>query len=213
MRQILLYGDSLSWGLIPGTRDRLAHDKRWPGIMEKALQDMGMNVRVIEDCLNGRRTAWDDPFKAGRNGLQGLGQRIEVNSPLDLVILVLGTNDFQSTMQVDAFNSARGVETLVNEIRKAPVEPGMDVPAILIIAPPHITAPVGDMGDKFKDADIKSQGLVEALRIVADNNGCHFYDSNEVVSSGLIDGVHLDVDAHPVLGPKVAEVVKGIIGI
>lgn len=53
-------------------------------------------MRVIEDCLNGRRTVWDDPFKPGRNGLVGMEQRIEMHSPLALVILMLGTNDFQS---------------------------------------------------------------------------------------------------------------------
>src|SRR6202166_3272555 len=93
---ILAYGDSLSWGIIPNTRQRLAHDRRWPGILEAALTASGVAVRVIEDCLNGRRTVWDDPYKPGRNGLVGLAQRIEINSPLSLVMLMLGTNDLQS---------------------------------------------------------------------------------------------------------------------
>ena len=96
MQQILVYADSLSWGIIPGTRQRFAFEKRWPGVMQSELLQVGMSVRVIEDCLNGRRTAWEDPFKPGRNGLEGLEQRIEVNSPLSLVIVMLGTNDFQS---------------------------------------------------------------------------------------------------------------------
>src|ERR1051326_6882825 len=95
--QILVYADSLTWGIIPGTRQRLPFARRWPGVMENELAKSGVEVRVIEDALNGRRTVWDDPFKAGRNGLAGLEQRIEVNSPLSLVILLLGTNDFQST--------------------------------------------------------------------------------------------------------------------
>ena len=84
MQQILLYADSLSWGIVPDTRRRLAFDQRWPGVMEGALRAAGRRVRVIEDCLNGRRTVWEDPFKPGRNGLAGLEQRIEVNSPLAL---------------------------------------------------------------------------------------------------------------------------------
>jgi len=96
MQQILVYADSLTWGIIPDTRRRLPFETRWPGVMEHALIESGKNVRVIEDCLNGRRTVFDDPFKPGRNGLVGLEQRIEVNSPLELVILMLGTNDFQS---------------------------------------------------------------------------------------------------------------------
>ena len=68
MRHILVYGDSLSWGVIPGTRQRHPFDVRWPGAMEKRLHALGLSVRVIEDCLNGRRTVWNDPFKPGRNG-------------------------------------------------------------------------------------------------------------------------------------------------
>lgn len=95
MQQILIYSDSLSWGIVPNTRNRLPFDARWPGVLENGLNAGERRARVIEDCLNGRRTVFDDPFKPGRNGLQGLAQRIEVNSPLALVILALGTNDFQ----------------------------------------------------------------------------------------------------------------------
>jgi lysophospholipase L1-like esterase len=96
MQHVLVYSDSLSWGIIPTTRERLPFHARWPGVVELELTRRGAVVRVIEDCLNGRRTVWDDPFKPGRNGLNGLAQRIEINSPLALVILMLGTNDFQS---------------------------------------------------------------------------------------------------------------------
>ena len=89
MHQILVYADSLSWGLIPGTRKRLAFPHRWPGVMERELLRLAYAVRVIEDCLNGRRTVWDDPFKPGRYGLVGLEPRIEINSPLALVISYL----------------------------------------------------------------------------------------------------------------------------
>jgi hypothetical protein len=75
--QILVYGDSLAWGIIPNTRQRLPFEEQWPGVMELALSTVGHRVRVIEDCLNGRRTAWEDPFKPGRNGLIGIEQRIE----------------------------------------------------------------------------------------------------------------------------------------
>jgi lysophospholipase L1-like esterase len=62
MQQILVYSDSLSWGIIPATRQRLPFDARWPGVLEIALNEPRAAVRVIEDCLNGRRTVWDDPF-------------------------------------------------------------------------------------------------------------------------------------------------------
>ena len=121
-------------------------------------------VRVIEDCLNGRRTVWDDPFKPGRNGLAGIEQRIEVNSPLALVILMLGTNDFQSVHQHNASHSAQGIASLVRAIRRAPIEPDMPVPPILIVAPPPSETPAGTMAEKFADAREKSAGLELGVR-------------------------------------------------
>src|SRR5262245_64235792 len=123
MQHVLVYADSLSWGIVPLTRERLPFDARWPGVMENLLNARARPVRVIEDCLNGRRTVWDDPFKPGRNGLEGLEQRMEVNSPLALVILMLGTNDFQSVHQHNASHSAQGIASLARAIRRAPIEP------------------------------------------------------------------------------------------
>src|ERR1700689_3121030 len=144
MQQILVYADSLSWGLIPDTRQRFPFDQRWPGVLENKLNGEARRVRMIEDCLNGRRTVWEDPFKPGRNGLQGLAQRIEIHSPLALVILMLGTNDFQfSHPHNNAWAAAQGIAALVNEIRSAPIEPGMPVPPILVVCPPPIRSPKG----------------------------------------------------------------------
>ena len=163
MDHILVYGDSLTWGIVPDTRRRLPFEARWPGVMEHDLAASGRRVRVIEDCLNGRRTAWDDPFKPGRNGLLGLEQRIEVNSPLALVIIMLGTNDFQSMHQHDAWHSAQGIAALVRAIRRAPIEPGMPVPEILVVAPPPMRTPRGaDRAEVPRRRDERG-GLAEAL--------------------------------------------------
>ena len=152
VKQILVYGDSLSWGIIPNTRQRLPFAKRWPGVLEADLLRLGQPVRIIEDCLNGRRTVWEDPFKPGRNGLVGLEQRIEVNSPLALVILMLGTNDFQATHNNAAWQSAQGIASLVHAIRRAPIEPGMPTPSIMIVSPPLPGVPTGSMEQKFAGA-------------------------------------------------------------
>src|ERR1700751_4998209 len=121
MHQSLIYSDSLTWGIIPDTRARLPFDERCPGVLENKLNASGPRIRVIEDCLNGRRTAWDDPFKPGRNGLHGVAQRIEISSPLDVVIVMLGTNDFQSSHQNGAWHSAQGLAAIVRAIRCAPL--------------------------------------------------------------------------------------------
>jgi lysophospholipase L1-like esterase len=209
---ILVYGDSLTWGIIPGTRQRLASERRWPLVLERDLRQRGRDVRVIEDSLNGRRTVWDDPFKPGRNGLLGLEQRIEVNSPLPLLILMLGVNDFQSVHQNTAWQSSQGVAALVRAVRRAPIEPGMPVPHILIVAPPPIRTPVGDMTEKFAGGREKCVGVAEAFRRVAAELECAFFDSGLVIHASEVDGVHLDADQHEVLGRSIAPVVASLLG-
>jgi lysophospholipase L1-like esterase len=212
MHQILVYGDSLTWGIIPNARRRLSFDERWPGVMENELTRLGNRVRVIEDCLNGRRTVWDDPFKPGRNGLQGLAQRIEVNSPLALVILMLGTNDFQfSHPYNNAWSAAQGINVLVGEIRKAPIEPGMPVPPILIVCPPPILSPRGAIAEKFSGAEQRCRGLTDAYRSVAADSGCEFFDAGTVTPVSQIDGIHLDSDQHEKLGRSLADKVVSIL--
>jgi lysophospholipase L1-like esterase len=208
MHQILVYADSLSWGIIPNTRNRFRFDQRWPGVMELELNRMGESVRVIEDCLNGRRTAWDDPFKPGRNGLIGIEQRIEVNSPLSLVILFLGTNDFQSMHQHRAWHSAQGIAAIISAIRRAPIEPGMPVPEILVVAPPAIQKAKGAIAPKFEGAEQKAAGLASAIEQVAAENNCPFFNAGAVASTSKVDGVHLDAEQHLALGKAMAKETK-----
>jgi lysophospholipase L1-like esterase len=211
MHHVLVYSDSLSWGIIPTTRRRLPFDQRWPGVMENLLASSGKNVRIIEDCLNGRRTAWDDPFKPGRNGLDDLAQRIEIHSPLALVILMLGTNDFQSMHEHNAWHSSQGIAALVTAIRTAPIEPGMPVPQVLVVAPPPILTPKGPIAPKFEGGERKCLGLAAAFQKVCEELGCHFFDSGAVVTSSNVDGVHLDADQHSTLGKALAEVVAALL--
>ena len=208
MEQILVYGDSLSWGIIPDTRNRFLFHERWPGVMESALFEMGLSVRVIEDCLNGRRTVLEDPFKAGRNGVAGVQQRIEVNSPLRLVLLILGTNDFQSMHRFNAWHCAQGIAAIVGAIRQAPIEAGMPTPEILVIAPPLIQKAKGMMAPRFEGAERKAEGLASTIRQVAEDFGCPFFDAGTVVNTSKVDGVHLDLEEHFLLGKVLADQVR-----
>lgn len=211
MRQILVYGDSLAWGIVPDSRQRHPFDVRWPGRLEGQLVARGRGVRVIEDCLNGRRTVWEDPFKPGRRGLDGLAQRIEINSPLALVILALGSNDFQSMHDHNAWHAAQGIATLVGAIRGAPIEPGMPVPPVLLLVPPPITEPRGRVAPKFFAAAPKCAGLADAYREVAADLDCALFDAGTVVSTSPVDGVHLDAGAHVTLGTVLADVVEPLL--
>lgn len=205
MKQILVYSDSLTWGIVPSTRRRLDFDARWPGVMENELNRNGRKYRVIENCLNGRRSAWDDPYKPGRNGLAGVGQVIEMHSPLALVVLMLGTNDFQSMHTNNAWHSAQGIRALITAMRQAPIEPGMAVPPVLLIAPPPITRPKGVIAPKFEGGEIKCQGLAREYEVVAEEMACWFFDSSAVISVSEVDGVHLDKKQHHLLGKTIAD--------
>ncbi|MGO8701902.1 MAG: SGNH/GDSL hydrolase family protein [Limisphaerales bacterium] len=211
MLQILVYGDSLTWGIIPNTRQRLPFTSRWPGVLEGQLTGRGLCVRVIEDCLNGRRTVWDDPFKPGRNGLQGIGQRIEANSPLALVIVMLGTNDFQSPHQHNAWHSAQGLAAVIRAIRLAPIEPGMPVSRVLVVAPPAIEKPKGAIAPKFLGAELRCAGMAEAYSQVAGEEKCAFFDAALVTPSSVVDGVHLDLGQHRQLGEALAPIVLALL--
>jgi lysophospholipase L1-like esterase len=211
MDQILIYSDSLTWGIIPNTRERLTYDKRWPGVFEKTLSDMGKNIRVIENCLNGRRTAWSDPFKEGRDGSVGLAQVIEMNSPLKLVILMLGTNDFQCMHNNNAWLSSQGMAKLINIVRQAPIEPGMPVPEILVVSPPKIIKPKGSIAPKFNGAENRDIGLASELERLSKEYSTYFFDTATVTEASAVDGIHLDEGQHLELGKAIAKAVADVI--
>jgi len=211
MKQILVYSDSLTWGIIPNSRQRLTFDKRWPGVMENALLAEDKKVRILEDCLNGRRTAFDDPYKPGRNGLQSIEQRMEIHAPLALLILMLGTNDFQSMHPHNAWHAKQGMAALIKAARNSPIEPGMPIPDILIVTPPAIQTAKANMREKFAGGDEKCIGLANAYKAIADEMHCHFFDAGTVTDSSKVDGVHLDEDQHQALGVALAVQVSKLI--
>jgi len=168
-------------------------------------------ARVFENCLNGRRTAWDDPVKAGRNGLDGLEQVIEMHSPLDLVIIMLGINDFQTVHDHTARHSAQGVGALIDAVRRAPIEPGMLVPPVLIVVPPAIRVPDGPVMPKFLGSENRCVGLADAYGEVARSYGCQVFDAGTVTTTSAVDGIHIDPDQHTVLGEAIAHRVKPLL--
>ena len=196
---------------IPGTRHRLPFDQRWPGVIEDALPLRIGPVRVIEDCVNGRRTVCEDPFKRGGTVSPASSSASRRSPPLVLVILMLGTNDFQSMHPHVAWHSAQGIAALVRAIRAAPIEPGMPVPPVLVVAPPPFDDPRGPLGPKFAGAAEKSVGLAAAFAEVAAELGCAFFDAGRVTPASRVDGIHLDADQHGVLGRALAEVVRPLL--
>jgi lysophospholipase L1-like esterase len=136
-----------------------------------------------------------------------LAEFIEICSPLKLVILMLGTNDFQCTHDNNAWMSAQGTARLVQIVRQAPIEPGMPVPEVMIVAPPKIIAPKGEIANKFHGAETRCLGLATELEKIAAAQSTFFFDSASVTDASVIDGIHLDEDQHRVLGIAIADTI------
>ena len=108
MKNILCFGDSNTWGCVPGVFSRFPLDKRWTGLLAKAL---GEEYHVIEDGVKGRTVAVDDPHVPFRNGLSSLGYSLLRASPIDLMIVMLGTNDIKSFFPFTPYVVSNGVGT------------------------------------------------------------------------------------------------------
>ena len=107
----------------------------------------------------------------------------------------------------------RSIATLVGAIRQAPIEPGMPVPPVLIVAPPPILIPRGPIAAKFTGAADKAVGLADAYRSIASELGCPFFDAGSVTPASAVDGIHLDADQHRTLGLALARFVASLPGV
>jgi lysophospholipase L1-like esterase len=115
--------------------------------------------------------------------------------------LDVGTNDFQfSHPYNNAWSSAQGIAALVGEIHKAPIEPGMPIPPVLVVCPPPILEPRGSIAKKLFGAEKGCVGLADAYRAVAGDLGCQFFDAGSATPASRVDGIHLDSDQHRKLG-------------
>ncbi|MFT3850616.1 MAG: SGNH/GDSL hydrolase family protein [Propionivibrio sp.] len=160
-RQILCFGDSNTWGYAPISAERYPRDVRWTGVMAAQL---GSRFHVVEEGQNGRTTVWDDPLEGGhKNGLTYLTACLESHHPIDLVILMLGTNDLKARFALPALDIAAGGERLVQTIQHTGWGVDGKAPAILLAAPPPID-PQGDLAEMFAGAREKSVQLRATLR-------------------------------------------------
>ena len=187
MKTVLCYGDSNTWGYVPFTAERLAWNVRWTGILQALLGDQ---FRIIEEGLRGRTTVWDDPFKPDRNGFKTLIPLLDSHMPLDLVVLMLGTNDLKHIYGTYAADAARGANRLIEVIQQRPCGIAGQSPAILLVAPP-IMIERPPLKDQFRGCEEKSGLFGECYRAVADTAGVGFIDASDAVrEEDLPDGVH-----------------------
>jgi lysophospholipase L1-like esterase len=208
MRTILCFGDSNTWGYVPGTGQRYERHERWPGVLQATL---GPEFHVIEEGLNSRTTVFDDPTRMpGRNGLAYLGPCLDSHAPLDLVVLMLGTNDLKHRFGLSAFDIGLNIGALLAAIQESGSGVGGNAPPVLLLSPPHV-GPLSVLAEMFEGAVEKSWQLARHYRAVAEQARCCFLDAAEVVKASPIDGVHWDAAGHGALGGRIAQAVREIL--
>jgi lysophospholipase L1-like esterase len=209
MKTILCYGDSNTWGYSPATQDRYGRDERWPGVLRNEL---GPGYLVIEEGLGGRTTIWDDPVEGiYKNGKTYLIPCLESHQPLDLVVVLLGTNDLKNRFSIEAFDIAQGAGVLVQIIQKSENGPNGNAPEVLLLAPPPVAKLARtDFVEMFAGAEKKAKKFSREYRRVAKELGCEFLDTADVIVSSKLDAIHLDVEEHRKLGQAVAARVRKI---
>jgi len=204
--QILCYGDSNTWGYIPVSGGRYPRAVRWAGVMAERL---GAGFQVIEEGQSGRTTVRDDPLEEHRNGMRYLPACLLSHKPLDLVILMLGTNDLKARFSLLASDIALGAERLIQVIRSSECGPGGKAPAILLAAPPPIAPNEAD--EMFLGGKLKSASLARRYAEVAERAGCAFLDVGRVVAVDVADGIHYSAESHKQLGLAMAERVRRLL--
>ena len=210
MRTLLCYGDSNTHGQIPGKGplDRFGPHERWPGVMRGAL---GGVWYVIEEGLSGRTTVHDDPIEGvHKNGHTYLRPCLQSHAPLDLVIVMLGTNDLKVRFNVPPSEVAMGVGVLVHDIRDLATRADASQPEIMIVSPPPMLEDLKEWESVFAGAPEKSRRLALELERLADSLECHFFDAGSVANCHPDDGFHLGAQAHRALGLALAQEVEAI---
>ena len=217
MRNILCFGDSNTWGYDPAATAtaplpmRYAPDVRWTGVLAKEL---GAAFRIIEEGQNGRTTVHEDPTAwASRNGRTYLPSCLESHKPIDLVILMLGTNDLKSMFGVTPGEIATGAGILLRTILQSEAGPGFKAPKVLLVCPPAIGDLRGlpELEAKLVGARDKSLKLPAYYDAVAKQHGVAFFNSQEVIVPSEVDGIHLDARDHLALGRALAAKAKKLL--
>ena len=216
--EILCYGDSNTWGCIgkwvesSEPSQRFDADTRWPTVAQKAL---GEKFHIIEEGLGGRTTIYVHPTEPWKNGEPYLTPCLHTHRPLDLVVVMLGTNDLQIKKDITEEELPIGITRLV-DIIQSNRNCGRDKipPKVLIIAPIEVrpSAPNGRVSvyQKFR-CDIGrnlSLLLPEVYEKVAWEKGCYFLNAQEFAQPGPADGVHFDAESHIRLGHAVADFIR-----
>lgn len=209
MKTVLAFGDSLTWGADPATGLRHAAEHRWPEVLGAGLEG---KARVHAEGLGGRTTCYDDHAgTACRNGARALEVALSCHMPLDLVIIMLGTNDIKPMHGGRAETAFSGMRRLAQIVETFIYKPREAVPKLLIVAPPPCIA--GPGGEPAGGRDIQqSLRLAPLYRKLATEFRHGFFDAGTIASASVVDGVHLDAPATAAIGRALVAPVRDIPG-
>ncbi|WP_428374559.1 SGNH/GDSL hydrolase family protein [Lichenicoccus sp.] len=205
VRTILCYGDSNTHGTkplhTPGLFGRYGETERWPGRLRASL---GERWRVIEEGLPGRTTLHDDPIEGRhRNGLRTLRACLESHLPLDLVVIMLGTNDLKARFAMTPEDIAASVGVLLAEVRVGTAGQDGQGPLLLVVSPVPIKE-TGCLGAMFSGGAAKSRRLAPLTRTIAERCGADFLDAGAIAQVSAVDGIHFEADQHAALAAALA---------
>ncbi|GHA11740.1 arylesterase [Devosia pacifica] len=213
MKTILAYGDSLTYGASP-IKDgpRHAYEDRWPTALEAAL---GGSARVIAEGLGGRTTVFDDHSSlADRNGARLLPTLLDSHKPLDLVIIMLGTNDLKIYINGTAFGAAMGIKRLIQIVRQHPYDAGQPVPQVVVVAPPlTVETDNADLHAMFAPRADEAKLFDHYYSRVAMEAGAGYFNAATVATADARDGVHLDAENTRAIGTGLVPVVKSLLAL
>jgi lysophospholipase L1-like esterase len=182
-------------------------DVRWPCVLRDQL---GNGYWLIEEGLNGRTTVWDDPIEGYKNGKTYLIPCLESHRPIDLIVLMLGTNDMKMRFSVSAYDIGKSIGALLDIIQKSNAGPNEDAPRVLLLSPPHF-GKLTEKAEMFAGAPEKARRLAEYYAAMAEEYSCHFMDTAELITASDLDGIHLEASEHLKLGKAVTERVRQIL--
>ena len=213
MKEILCFGDSNTHGFIPGCGQRYPREVRWSSRLEGLL---GEGYHVVEEGMNGRTTAFEDALQPFRSALGYIVPCIKSHAPLDLIVIMLGTNDAKARYGVSAEEIGFGLRSLIAEIetffRYNAARAG-SCPRLLIVSPVPMPATGGD--PEFNDASLQKQAaLAGVFRQVAAEMGCAFAAAEDWISPSLLgeDFCHFSAQAHAVFAERIAQEIRALLG-
>lgn len=205
---LLCFGDSNTHGTAPmanlGDMERFDRAERWPGLAAAALPGW----EIIEEGHPGRTTVHDDPVEGPhRNGMRVLPALLETHRPIDVVLIMIGTNDLKGRFSVNATDIALSLEKLVDVVKASSAGPRGRAPKVMLVAPPPIRE-VGCLAEIFEGGEAKSHLLGSRIADAAARAGVPFVDAGAHIGVSGIDGIHYDTAAHRVLGAVLADAVR-----